>query len=497
MDMCIKDFAHMLPNDFFIQYLLEQRLIHPEHLRRAQEIQMHRGGDLIDILFGMMAIQREQHLFRSDMQHGSMHPMQTHASQELPVYGMVSEEVGAPAVAFRDLSQREASQPMPSPPAPQVWGNSPVMPNLESPSGPRHISWPSEEELQAPMIWSAVERPLEARNTSHLSNSPLNPLPEPLPIPMTTSTNGPSGADKAQGSSSSLRSLFNTLQTIVGVELPEESFRALEDAYDALGEGLDNKAPGEVHPWLEEMVAGVEHISYNNLPSSSEVPNPLFNPPSSPKATPSVANPKVDPRIAAAVDNRYSSDSIPAPLLPPQFSQSELSFPPSKESYVPYRINGGHSCSEEVQPSLGRSSRDADIPKWSQNSSHSHCSHDSLPLIQGTPLPQASKGYSRSSSTLPLMVPASSPSQAMQQVGYKSRELPRANRTGRSSGYSLAPVIEGVATPPPPSRSVSISSARLASDMMKESETTHRQWQWILLLSLVFLGASIALGFYI
>ncbi|TNE47089.1 MAG: hypothetical protein EP343_21355 [Deltaproteobacteria bacterium] len=492
----------MLPNKFFIQYLLEQRLIHPDHLRRAQEIQMHRGGDLIDILFGMMAMQREQHMLRHDMQHGSMHPMQTHASQELPEFGMVPEEVGAPAVAFRDLSQPGVSQPMSSPPAPQVWGNSPMAPNMESPSGPRHISWPSAEELEAPMIWSAAEQPLEARGTSHLSSSPANPLPEPLPIPFAAPPGESSGTEKAQGSASSLRSLFNTLQTIVGIELPEESFRALENAYDALGENLDNKAPalGEAHPWLEEMVAGVDHISYNNLPSSSEVPNPLLHQQPSSKATPATANPKVDPRIAAAVDNRYSSDAIPAPQLPAHFSQSELSAPPSKENYVPYRINGGHQpSSEEVQPYPSRSSRETDVPKWGQHASHSHRSHDSLPLIQGTPLPQLNKSYSRSSSALPSMAPATSSSQVMQQVGYKSRELPSVSRTGRSSAYSLAPVIEGVATPAPPSRSrsMSMSSARLASDMMKESETTHRHWQWILLLSILFLGASIAIGLYL
>ena len=57
----------MLPNDFFIQYLLKQGLVHPEHLQRAQDIQAQRGGDLIDILFGMPPVNNMDTLIVSIM----------------------------------------------------------------------------------------------------------------------------------------------------------------------------------------------------------------------------------------------------------------------------------------------------------------------------------------------------------------------------------------------------------------------------------------------
>ena len=108
-------------------------------------------------------MQREQQVFRQEIQTSTLSPMHTHEGQAIPNLNMMEEPVeahaGAPAVMYRDLSAGQGMQAN-SAPAPQVWGNS--YPSSQEASEPPSLAWPSMEEIEVPMMWSANSQPVEA-----------------------------------------------------------------------------------------------------------------------------------------------------------------------------------------------------------------------------------------------------------------------------------------------------------------------------------------------
>lgn len=289
----------MTPQDVFIQHLLAQGLISPEHLQKACEIQRQEGGDLVNILFEILARQRQQQQFRQSI------------SQQ-----------GLPCVVMQTQSSEHYAS---------------VMDARE----PALVCSPSQNSIPAVTSQHAIPSityPYSTSSSSSLAKdacSSFTPWQSNTGRDAVSSTSASSVGLSAGGQD--LKKMVNAFQTVVGVELPPDALQNMVKTYQTvIGVELSPDA-------FQELVKSYDALYEKSGPSPTSesidrVANKEPGSGSRDGIVPSMSSLKpAASRVAQAIENRYSSDSWAASdVVYTPLVQGSFAAPHSGQE--PYRI---------------------------------------------------------------------------------------------------------------------------------------------------------------